>query len=130
VYKRQLGDLYFSEKKFAETIKAYEQSLILEPNNPHVLNNLAWIHSTCEVKRFRDPEKALYLAEKAAGLEESPYILDTLAECYYANSRFKEAVESEIKALGLTVKNRSYYEKQLTRFMEADKKALQEFEVN
>jgi len=125
-----LGDLYFSEKKFAETIKAYEQSLILEPNNPHVLNNLAWIHSTCEVKRFRDPEKALYLAEKAAGLEESPYILDTLAECYYANSRFKEAVESEIKALGLTVKNRSYYEKQLIRFMEAAKKALQEFEVN
>jgi len=118
-----LGDLYFSEKKFAETIKAYEQSLILEPNNPHVLNNLAWIHSTCEVKRFRDPEKALYLAEKAAGLEESPYILDTLAECYYANSRFKEAVESEIKALGLTVKNRSYYEKQLTRFMEAAKEA-------
>ena len=118
-----LGDLYFSEKKFAETIKAYEQSLILEPNNPHVLNNLAWIHSTCEVKRFRDPEKALYLAEKAAGLEESPYILDTLAECYYANGRFQEAVESEIKALGLTVKNRSYYEKQLTRFMEAAKEA-------
>ncbi len=118
-----LGDLYFSEKKFAETIKAYEQSLTLEPNNPHVLNNLAWIHSTCEVKRFRDPEKALYLAEKAAGLEESPYILDTLAECYYANSRFQEAVESEIKALDLTVKNRSYYEKQLTRFMEAAKKA-------
>ncbi len=125
-----LGDLYFSEKKFAETIKAYEQSLTLEPNNPHVLNNLAWIHSTCEVKRFRDPEKALYLAEKAAGLEESPYILDTLAECYYANGRFQEAVESEIKDLGLTVKNRSYYEKQLTRFMEAAKKALQEFEVN
>jgi len=118
-----LGDLYFSEKKFAETIKAYEQSLTLEPNNPHVLNNLAWLYSTCEVERFRDPEKALYLAEKAASLEESPYILDTLAECYYANSRIKEAVESEIKALGLTVKNRRYYEKQLTRFMEAAKKA-------
>jgi len=118
-----LGDLYFSNKKFAETIKAYEQSLVLEPDNAHALNNLAWLYSTCEVKEFRDPEKALYLAEKAAGLEESPYILDTLAECYYANSRFKEAVESEIKALGLTVKNRSYYEKQLTRFMEAVKKA-------
>jgi len=118
-----LGDLYFSNKKFAETIKAYEQSLVLEPDNAHALNNLAWLYSTCEVEEFRDPEKALYLAEKAAGLEESPYILDTLAECYYANSRFKEAVESEIKALGLTVKNRSYYEKQLTRFMEAVKKA-------
>ncbi len=118
-----LGDLYFSEKKYAETINAYEQSLAIEPDNPHALNNLAWLHATCEVQKFRDPQKALYLAEKAAGLENSPYILDTLAESYFANGRFEEAVESEIKALGLTVKNRSYYEKQLKRFMEAAKKA-------
>jgi tetratricopeptide (TPR) repeat protein len=65
----------------------------------------------------------LYLAEKAAGLEESPYILDTLAECYYANGQFQEAVESEIKALELTATNRSYYQKQLKKFMEAAKKA-------
>lgn len=117
-----LGDLYFSQEKFAETIKAYEQSLALKPDNPHALNNLAWLHATSKVERFRDPQKALYLAEKAAELEESPYILDTLAECYYANNRFEEAVESEIKVLELTVTNRSYYEKQLKRFMEAAKK--------
>ena len=117
-----LGDLYFSQEKFAETIKAYEQSLTLKPDNPHALNNLAWLQATCNVERFRDPQKALYLAEKAAELEESPYILDTLAESYFANGRFEEAVESEIKALELTVKNRSYYEKQLKRFMEAAKK--------
>jgi len=118
-----LGDLYFSQEKFAETIKAYEQSLTLKPDNPHALNNLAWLHATCNVERFRDPQKALYLAEKAAELEESPYILDTLAESYFANGRFEEAVESEIKVLELTVKNRSYYEKQLKRFMEAAEKA-------
>jgi len=118
-----LGDLYFSQEKFAETIKAYEQSLTLKPDNPHALNNLAWLHATCNVEKFRDPQKALYLAEKAAELEESPYILDTLAESYFANGRFEEAVESEIKVLELTVKNRSYYEKQLKRFMEAAEKA-------
>jgi Zn-dependent protease with chaperone function len=117
-----LGDLYFSQEKFAETIKAYEQSLALKPDNPHVLNNLAWLHATCNVERFRDPQKALYLAEKAAELEKSPYILDTLAESYFANGRFEEAVESEIKALDLTVTNKSYYEKQLKKFREAVKK--------
>ncbi len=117
-----LGDLYFSQKKFAETIKAYEQSLALMPENPHALNNLAWLHATSNVERFRDPQKALYLAEKAAELEESPYILDTLAESYFANGRFEEAVESETKALELTVKNRSYYEKQLKKFIEAAEK--------
>jgi Zn-dependent protease with chaperone function len=117
-----LGDLYFSQENFAETIKAYEQSLALKPDNPHTLNNLAWLHATCNVERFRDPQKALYLAEKAAQLEESPYILDTLAESYFANDRFEEAVESEIKALELAVTNKGYYEKQLKRFMEAVKK--------
>ena len=45
---------------------------------------------------------------------------------FLQNKWLLETVESEIKALGLTVKNRSYYEKQLIRFMEAAKKALQE----
>jgi Zn-dependent protease with chaperone function len=117
-----LGDLYFSEKKYARTIAAYEQSLVIKPDNPHALNNLAWLYATCEVQKFRDSQKALYLAEKAAGLERSPYILDTLAESYFANGRLEEAVESEIKALELAVTNRSYYQKQLKRFMEAAKK--------
>jgi Zn-dependent protease with chaperone function len=117
-----LGDLYFSEKKYAQTITAYEQSLAIKPDNPHALNNLAWLHATCDVQKFHDPQKALYLAEKAAGLEQSPYILDTLAESYFANGRLEEAVESEIKALELTVTNRTYYQKQLKRFMEAAKK--------
>jgi Zn-dependent protease with chaperone function len=114
-----LGDLYYSNKNYAKTIKAYEQSLMLEPDNPHILNNLAWLHATCEVQKFRDPKKALYLAEKAAKLDKSPYILDTLAESYYANGRFEEAVEAEIRALDLVVKNRRYYEKQLRKFIKA-----------
>jgi tetratricopeptide (TPR) repeat protein len=119
-----LGDLYFSEKKYVQTITAYEQSLAIDPDNPHALNNLAWLHATCDVQKFRDPQKALYLAEKAAGLEESPYILDTLAESYFVNGRFEEAVESETKALRLAVTNRGYYEKQLKKFMEAAKETL------
>ena len=88
------------------------------------MNNLAWLYATCEDERFRDPKKALALAEKAAELEESPHILDTLAECYYVNNQFEKAVSAELRALDLAVKNRTYYEKQLRKFKEAAKKAL------
>ena len=114
-----LGDLYYSNKNYAKTIKAYEESLRLAPDNPHVLNNLAWLYATCEVDKFQDPKKALVLAKKAAELEESPHILDTLAECYYANNQFEMAVSVELRALDLLVKGRSYYEKQLKKFVEA-----------
>ncbi len=67
-----LGDLHFSNKKYTEAIKAYEQSLRLDPDNPYALNNLAWLFATCEVEFYRDPEKALALAKKAAGLKNAP----------------------------------------------------------
>jgi len=117
-----LGDLYYSNKDYTKTVKAYEQSIALEPNNPKVLNNLAWLYATCEDETFRNSQKALRLAEKAVKLEESPHILDTLAESYYVNGRFEKAVSTEIRALDLTTKNVSYYRKQVEKFTAAAKK--------
>jgi Zn-dependent protease with chaperone function len=119
-----LGDLYYSSKNFTETINAYQQSLRIDPNNTHALNNLAWLYATCEVERFRDPKKALDLAKRAAELEETPQILDTVAESYYVNGRFQEAVDAERKALEMTVKNRAYYHKQLLKFKLAMKEKV------
>ena len=114
-----LGDLYYSEKKYEETIRAYEQAIALKPDNPQTLNNLAWLLATCDIHIFRNPEKALELATKAAALEESPHILDTLAESYYANGRFEAAVSAEMRALELVTKDRHYYEGQLKKFKDA-----------
>lgn len=117
-----LGDLYYSNKNYSKTIKAYEQSIALAPDNPQVLNNLAWLYATCEVERFRDPKKALKLAKKAAEIEKSPHILDTLAESFYVNSQFEKAVAAEMGALDLATKNRTHYENQLAKFKAAAKK--------
>jgi Zn-dependent protease with chaperone function len=117
-----LGDLYYSNKNYSKTIKAYEQSIALAPDNPQVLNNLAWLYATCEVERFRDPKKALKLAQKAAEIEKSPHILDTLAESFYVNSQFEKAVEAEMGALDLATQNRTHYENQLAKFIAAAKK--------
>ena len=111
-----LGDLYFSNKNYTETIKAYEQSLQLDPDNPYALNNLAWLYATCEVDTFRDPKKALVLAKKAAELKGAPHIFDTLAESYYVNGQFEMAVLSATRALEMTPKNRAYYQSQLKKF--------------
>lgn len=117
-----LGDLYYGNKNYSKTIKAYEQSLLLAPDNSQVLNNLAWLYATCEDERYRDPKKALKLAEKAAEIEKSPHILDTLAESYYVNSQFEKAIAAEMGALDLAPKNRTHYEKQLSKFKAAAKK--------
>ena len=111
-----LGDLYFARKQYAETIEAYEQAIKLQSENVQVLNNLAWLYATCEDERFRNPKQALKLAETAANLEQAAYILDTLAESYFVNGMFEEAIDAEKEALRLAEKNRSYYEDQLEKF--------------
>jgi Zn-dependent protease with chaperone function len=116
-----LGDLYFSNKNYTETIKAYEQSLRLNPDNPYALNNLAWLYATCEDETFRDPEKALALAKKAAGLKGAPHIFDTLAESYYVNGQFEMALLAGTRALETATTNRAYYQSQVKKFKDAVK---------
>ena len=104
------------------TIEAYEQSILLKPDNPKALNNLAWLLATCKDESFRRPQRALTLAQKAAELEEAPHILDTLAESYYVNGKFEAAVAIELRALDLATIDRAYYQKQLKKFMHAARK--------
>jgi len=121
-----LGDLYYDLDNYTETIKAYEKSIDLKLDNPHVLNNLAWLYATCDDKNLRNPARALNLALHAAALKESPHSLDTLAECYYINGRLEEAVSTELYALIIVKKERLYYENQLKKFMAAVKSGCQQ----
>jgi tetratricopeptide (TPR) repeat protein len=119
-----LGDLYYSDKNYEDTIKAYEQAIMIDPNNTHALNNLAWLFATCEVESFRDPKQALALAKRAVQLEVSPHILDTLAESFYVNGQIEQAIITETRALEISIKNRDYYKKQLAKFKIAMKKSI------
>jgi Zn-dependent protease with chaperone function len=114
-----LGDLYYSLKYYDKAKEAYGKSLSIAPDNPKALNNLAWLYATCEDKRMRNPEIAVLLAEKAVKNKETPQILDTLAESYHAVGRYREAIETEKKALLPAGPDKSYYEKQLTKFMKS-----------
>jgi tetratricopeptide (TPR) repeat protein len=117
-----LGDLHYRRQNFAEVRQAYEKSLALQPDQPQVLNNLAWLLATCPDERLRDPVLALALARRAARRDPSAYILDTLAECYFANEEYELAVEAGRRALALAEGDRSHYEAQLRRFTQAAEK--------
>ena len=117
---KALGDLLYSKKRYSEAIDSYEQSIIYNANSPEVLNNLAWLYATCDDKKFRNPKRALELAIIAVSLKQSPHILDTLAESYYVNGLINEAISTELRAMKSAKKNRSYYEKQLEKFVKAE----------
>ena len=117
-----LGDLHYRRQNFAEVQQAYEKSLALMPDQPQVLNNLAWLLATSPDERLRDPVRALALARLAARLDQSAYILDTLAECYFLNEDYERAVEAGRRALARAEGDRSHYEAQLRRFTQAVEK--------
>jgi tetratricopeptide (TPR) repeat protein len=116
-----LGDLKYSQKAYAETAKAYEHSLALAPENPQVLNNLAWLYATCEDETIRKPERAFNLARRAAALDPSPHVLDTLAECYFINGDVDNAIRFSQRALNSAKDKQDYYRSQVERFRKAKK---------
>jgi len=117
----ELGSVYYEKGDFGSTIRAWSESLALLPSNPQVLNNLAWLYATCKNREYRNPQRAVDLAEMAAGLLQEPHILDTLAESYYANGDMDRAIRAAGRALQLASENRNYYEGQLRKFLKAKK---------
>jgi len=111
-----LGSIYYQDKAYGEAIEAYERSLELDPGNPEILNNLAWLYATCEENRWREPVKALVYAIHAAALKPVPYILDTLAESYYVNGLYEKAIVTIRRALGIETGDKVYLESQLRKF--------------
>lgn len=116
-----LGDIYYSEENFEKTIAAYQKALLFDSDHLRALNNLAWLFATCKNTNFRHPEKALELAKHAASIVEEAHIMDTLAESYFVNGYFKEAIATGQRALLLTNSDLGYYTQQLEKFKSAEK---------
>jgi Zn-dependent protease with chaperone function len=110
------GDMLAGQKRYGEAVAAYEKSLSFQPANPEVLNNLAWLYLTAEKKSWRDPVRALELAQKAAAINARSHILDTLAEAQWQNGDAAQAVLTERRALDGARENREYYRGQLGKF--------------
>ena len=112
-----LGDIHQSRGRLAEAAAAYERAVALDPRQARALNNLAWLYATSKDPALRRPERALALARRAAALDPAPHVLDTLAESYYVNGHFAEAMAAGRQALEAAgPADRAYFEAQLEKF--------------
>ena len=119
-----LGDLQQGRRLYNEAIAAYEKNLALTPDDPDVLNNLAWLLVSADDIRARNPARALMLARRAAELKPAGHILDTLATAYWANGFRENSLRVEKQAIEADPLKKEFYEQQLKKFAESDYPAI------
>ena len=86
-----------------EAITEFKETLRLRPNQVGPMNSLAWLLATHKENKFRNPEEAIRLAERACEVTkyEDAGLVDTLAAAYAASGRFSDAVATAEKAVKL-----------------------------
>lgn len=95
-----LGDQALQRKNYAVAEQYFFAVHTLQPENPVVLNNLAWVRG-----KLKKPE-ALALAEQAVALEpRQPLFLDTLASLHADLGEYGQALELQTRALALQPDN-------------------------
>ena len=118
IYKA-LAHIYHRRENLAKATWAYENIIRLNPTDGMALNNLAWILATAEDPGLLDYPRALDLAKRAVEIEASPTFLDTLAEAYYANGLYDQALTIIREALDKATENRDYLIRQQGKFRDA-----------
>ena len=111
-----VGDLMINRQMEQRALVAYNKALEIDPANPVVLNNLAWLLLTSEDSTLRDPLRALVLAQRAVLKNSRAHVLDTLATAYWANGLVEEAIRTEMEALSGATSQRAFYRDQIEKF--------------
>jgi tetratricopeptide (TPR) repeat protein len=94
-----MGNVLYAMNRCLEAIPAYEEGLSFQPSNPGILNNLAYLLSTCA----NDPARALPLAQRAVALAPSEWAFrDTLADTHARLGQLDVAEREYRAALALS----------------------------
>ena len=112
------GQLAAAEARFAAVQK-------LQPENPAVLNNLAWL-----AMKLNKPG-GLALAEKAVQIApKQPAFLDTLSSVLEADNKLPRAIEVQVQALELQPQNHDLRMRLAKLYLKAGDKRLAAVELN
>jgi tetratricopeptide (TPR) repeat protein len=85
-----IGDIYSRADLFDDAEKYYRQSLILDPQNPTIMNNLAWTLIDNDI----NVDEGVDLINKALVIEPNEwYSLDTKGWGLYKQGKYEEALE-------------------------------------
>ena len=100
VLHSNLGTAYRRLGELDKAIMHWEQALRLKPDHVSILNKLAWLFATDENPKYRDPMRAIKIAERGCELTayKEPKLLDTLAAAYAGAGRFDEAIRTAERA--------------------------------
>jgi len=118
--QRNLGRARNAGGDAAGAALAYERLRELTPLDARAVNTIAWHYATTDDPAVRNPERALRLAQRAVELSEErdPNILDTLAEAYYVNGNFAEAIKIERRVVAMAPESEVFME-QLAKYEHA-----------
>lgn len=95
-FRLYLAEAATARKDYLAASKQYKAILVSQPDNPAMLNNLAW-----SLAQIKDPQ-ALEYAEKAYKLgPEQPAIIDTLGGLLIAKGDTERGLELQHKAVSL-----------------------------
>ncbi len=117
-YLSAYGAILCQKGRYSEAESVLRSAIIHAPDDATALNNLAWLYATGPYS-FRHPEEALKLALKAASLSPAPDILDTLAEAYFVNGQYEDAISIIDEAIAEGGNMRTYLLKQKDKFQKA-----------
>ncbi len=120
-------DMFNQRKNYAaaqeitqQLVQSLNAQLRDRPDDPAVLNSVAWALTTNNIDRIR----ALELAKRAAKLAPgNANILDTLAECHYQLGHFDEAIAIESELVSKDPANDMFW-RQLQKFKDAKQREM------
>lgn len=100
---RGRADTYLTSGKHAEAIADYEKAVKLQPKDPGILNNFAWVLATSPDDKLRNGQRAIKLATLACEVTDykQAHILSTLASAHAEAGDFQTAVKWSQKAVEL-----------------------------
>jgi serine/threonine protein kinase len=106
---RLLGDLLLAEGQPEKAAEQYRQALVIlqgladrNPDNVENANSLAWFLAACADPSFRDPARAVSLAEKTVKqFPQSGNYWNTLGITQYRAGQWRESITSLDKAMAL-----------------------------
>jgi protein O-mannosyl-transferase len=97
----ELAGLLYQAGEARAAVVQFHRVLRTQPEQPEVLNNLAWLLATCADDLVRNGAEAVRCAEQACRLTEGKQsvFLSTLAAAYAEAGRFSEAITTAEMAL-------------------------------
>src|SRR6185503_4705030 len=110
---------------FDQTQQVCDEGRRKFPKESTFWNMLAWFYATSKNPQFKNPARALEYARKAIALDEidgpgpfgarSEEYLETLAEAYFANKKYEQAIETQKLVVRSSPDNTSF-KRNLERF--------------